>query len=374
MAHHPLGPSGRHRYQLCPGSVAAEAPYPRSDSAASAEGTLAHEAAESILLGKVEPAMPDGMAEHVESYVDYVRSLVGPDDTLLVEHKVDLGEWIPGCSGTADAVVISGDVLHVVDLKFGKGVAVDVHENPQLEAYGLGAWREFEWLNPSQVVLHIVQPRLGVFESWAFPATEVEERGARLRLDAERALAPDAPRIPGEKQCRFCLHRTHCKELAEHAFETVSGMFKPLEDVVAEPLAVRSVDRLEDDELSAVLPKLDLIERWCSSVRSRAYDVASSRGLPGWKLVAGRSSRRWADESKAREAFVAAGRDPEEFTEVQMLSVAQLERVWGKKDPLMLEHVVKQQGRPALVVESDKREAIAIEHVGFGVIEANQED
>jgi hypothetical protein len=336
--------------------VAAEAAYPREDSAASLEGTLAHEVAEAILLGTVPPAHPPEMEGPVQEYVDYVLSLGTPD---RIEHKVDLGPFIPGCFGTADAIVIettNGETtIHVVDLKYGKGVPVEAEENEQLEAYGLGVAHEYEWAEPDKVVCHIVQPRLGIFESWTIPSEELPLRGARLRAQAQMALLPDAPRKPGEKQCRFCKHRRHSPELAEHNQAEVTGLFEPIEEVVANPLEVRVV---ADADVPALLPKLDLIEGWCRGIRERAWAIACRGELAGYKFVAGRSTRKWDNEEAVIEMLRAAGRDPAELLETRLISPAQAEKVLGKKDPVLLEHVVKPPGKPTLAPVSDKRPAV----------------
>jgi hypothetical protein len=355
MAHHALGPSVRPRYARCPGSVAAEARYPNEESAAAAEGTLAHAVAEALLLRQEPPPCPPEMLDHAEAYAEYVRSL---GDDRLVEYKVDLSPWIPDCRGTADAIVFAGRTLHVGDLKYGKGVAVDVTENEQLEAYALGAAAEFGWMGFDEIVCHIVQPRLGVFESWSFPASELESRGDRLREQAERAMAPDAPRIPGEKQCRFCRHRRHCAELAEHNFSVVTGMFKPIHEALEAPLEARVVDQISDEELPRLLPKLDLIEHWCTALRVRAYAVAVQKGIDGYKFVAGRTSRKWDNEDAVIGELKEAGVSLDDLIETRLASPAQAEKVLGKRHPVLMTHCVKNPGKPTLVPVSDKREAI----------------
>lgn len=355
MAHHPLGPSVRPRYSRCPGSAQAESRYPNEESPAAAEGTLAHAVAEALLLEQTPPPCPPEMLDHAEGYAEYVRSL---GDDRLIEYKVDLGHWIPDCRGTADAIVFAGRTLHVVDLKFGKGVAVDVTENEQLEAYGLGAAKEFEWMGFDEVVCHIVQPRLGVFESWSFPASELESRGDRMREQAERAMAPDAPRIPGDKQCRFCRHRRHCVELAEHNVSVVTGMFTPVHEVLEKPLEARVVDEIADEELARLLPKLDLIENWCTALRMRAYAVAVQKGIDGYKFVAGRSSRRWDNEEAVIGELKEAGVSLDELIETRLASPAQAEKVLGRKHPVLITHCVRSAGKPTLVPVSDKREEI----------------
>lgn len=178
MAHAFLGPSGLDAALLCQLKIHAEKGLPNNSNRNSAEGTAAHELAakcletganaaghigEQILVDDFFFEVDADMARHVQTYVDYVRELQGPDGILLVEQSLSIEQLTGevGAKGTADAVVIVGDVMHVVDLKYGMGVVVEAEDNAQLRAYGVAALWQFDLAYDIRYLeLHIVQPRV----------------------------------------------------------------------------------------------------------------------------------------------------------------------------------------------------------------------
>ena len=76
-----------------------------------------------------------------DEYAEYIRGIVlsyAQKPYIAVEVKLDLSVYIPEGFGTADCIIISGNELHIVDLKYGKSVAVSAEDNPQLKLYELG--------------------------------------------------------------------------------------------------------------------------------------------------------------------------------------------------------------------------------------------
>jgi len=76
--------------------------------------------------------------------------------------------------------------------------------------------------------------------------------------------------------------------------------------------------------------------------------------------VEGRSVRRYADEAKVAEKLIGEGFAEAMLYERKMLGISAMEKLVGKKrfaealDGL----IIKPAGKPVLVPESDKREAI----------------
>lgn len=366
-AHAVLSASGAHRWIACPGSVAAESELPDEgrDSPFAAEGTAAHELAETCLRGESDAAGHIGavfngfevdadMADAVQLYVDYVRAIPGH---RFIEARVSFAEWAPGGFGTADAVIINGNALHIVDLKFGRGVAVDAEWNPQTMCYAAGALREFGFLYDIETVcIAIHQPRMDRVSEWELSAADL--RGwaeTMLRPAAQAALASDAPRSPGEEQCRWCRAKPVCRTLAEHCLSTAVEGFA----AIGAEIAPRAIGPLDNAEIGLLLRDAPLIRDWLNALEARAHSEIERGGeVPGWKLVAGRSLRKWADEDKAASALARAKvRASERFVK-KLISPAQAEKMLGKAHPVLTDHVVKPEGRPTLAPADDKRPAL----------------
>lgn len=210
--HAKLSPSGAHRWMTCPGSVVLEAAYPDEGSVFADEGTAAHTLAawcltdglpadqylgEVIYVGQRQFTVDKAMAGHVANYVKLVRELA-EGGKLLVERKVPIGHLTgeEGATGTSDAVIIKGDTLTVVDLKYGMGVPVDALENPQLQMYALGAYEAYSVLADfKQVSMYIHMPRLNYVSEYHVPiadllafADKVREAAAKVEEAVNSAL------------------------------------------------------------------------------------------------------------------------------------------------------------------------------------------
>lgn len=357
-AHAKLSPSGSSRWMACAGSIrlSAEVPEPPSSPFA-AEGTAAHALAERCLREERVAAefvgttiegftVDDEMVAGVQAYVDYVQALPGK---LFVETRVSMEEHVVGMFGTVDAVTTNGSDLYITDLKYGRGVRVEAEQNSQLLCYALGALAEFGWLGEIEMVhIAIVQPRLDHVSEHSIAADGVRFWAKHfLAPAAEEALKEDAGFVPGETQCRFCPAKGVCRALADHVKAIAVANFA-------------SPETLSPKEIGERMADLALIESWARAVRDTATDLLNRGTLvPGWKLVAGRSQRRWDDEDVVEKALARAKLKADQRFVKKLISPAQAEKLLGKDHPV-LKHVSRADGAPTIAPETDKRPAIEI--------------
>jgi len=363
-AHAKLSASGSHRWLACPGSVAAEQALPSGPSSIYAhEGSKAHELAEMALLhggdcfafeGNTLPeynAAPveREMCEYVQEYVDFVIGLGGQQE---YEQRVCFDEWVPEGFGTADAIALVGKVLYVCDLKYGKGVRVDAERNPQGMLYALGALSERECISEiEEVVIVIHQPRLDHVSEWRTTSGEIYQWAEWVSERAQAALSPGAPRVPGESQCRWCAAQAVCPTLREHAQTIILQDFESMDEAPAP-------DGLTDEQIRAVLDNKKLITGWLDAVEKYVVDrVTDGEGFEGYKLVEGRSVRKWMDDDQAASALSELL--GENAFERKVVSPSKAEKALGKAKAKDLQSlIVKPPGKPVLAPIGDKRAAV----------------
>lgn len=371
-SHAKLGPSSAHRWMACPRSVAFEATLPDNSTDYAAEGTLAHSMCEMKLrhkyLGLSEEDMNGGldfirgdplytqeMEACTDRYVDFVSDimdqyrLAGMDPHIYVEVKLDLTQWIPEGFGTSDAVIIANDTLTVIDFKYGKGVPVSAEENPQMRCYALGAYHEFEMLEEfSKVTTFIFQPRIDNVSSETISVSALLIWGGNeLRPAAERAWEDHGDFEPGE-HCRFCRGRFLCRFNAAYQLS--------LYDLYTNDKRPAPMSELE---IAGILEYVDQINSWATGLKEYALKNAlNGTTYPGWKLVAGKGSRKITDESKALELLHEAGYEDSAVMELKNLTG--LEKAVGKKKlaEVLKDVLEKTEGKPTLAHESDKRKAL----------------
>lgn len=389
--HAKLSPSGAHRWMNCPGSVEAEASYPDTSSSFADEGTLAHFLAEVSLTNGLdakaaaetsefaynehyEAHFDDSMIDYVQTYVDYVRAIGGKQ---YYEKKYSLGHLIPQSFGTADVVALNGSHAHVIDLKYGKGVPVDAENNPQLMLYALGVYEHFAWMEPiERITLCVHMPRLDHVTEWEIEATELLAWGQEARQKANDALLPNAERVPGASQCRWCKAAGACRAYADFNMEIILGDFDDLTVTAALSEELRDPFKLASDEVADILEAAPGVTSWIEKVRSEAHNrFETANGIPRHKIVEGRSIRKWADEDAVFERMKKTKYRLEEFAPRKVKTVAQMEKLLGKGHRVLEEHAVKPDGKPTLVPADDKRPAISIRATeGFENLETEKQE
>lgn len=371
-AHARLSASGAERWMKCPPSAELEEMLPDKGSQAADEGTFAHELAELELHHYL--GMPDtkyykalkalkqskfytpDIIDAVQTYLDFAGERINEaharskDAVIEVELLVDFSEWVPGGFGTADLVTISDGMLEVIDLKGGANVAVSAEGNPQVRLYALGALAAFDWVyNLTTIRMSICQPRQDRI------TTEELTRDVLLTWGAEvvQPIAAMADRGEGElcpgDHCRFCRANVLCRARAERQLELAEYDF-------ADPRL------LTDKDIADILGQADELKRWVTNIQKYALDQAlAGVTFDGWKLVEGRSVRKYKDETAVAEALTEAGYEPERIYKPQeILGITAMQKLLGKKkfDALLQDCIIKPPGAPALVPESDKRAAL----------------
>ena len=374
--HHELGASGASRYLACPGSVRISRGIPDQTSAYAEEGRLAHLLAELCLSNRIDaidvnnteaasigidPETLEAMRPHVQTYLDYCYefSTTAPAECTFIEKRVDLDPWIPGGFGTVDFGVFeqTSRTLHVIDLKYGAGVPVSALDNPQTRTYGLGLLLDLSiFYDITQVVLHIVQPRLDSISTETLKVTDLLDWGHEvLKPGVQAALQPDAPLVPGLKQCRFCRAAAVCPARAAANQDLARRDF----DGALIPPEVLSLE-----EIAALLPHLDELRRWATDVQDYALAQAEQgRTVPGYKLVAGRSNRAWAgNETDTLDALLDIGLAMADITTSKLVGIPAIEKALGgakRAAPLLEPLITKPVGKPALVPDADPRPALS---------------
>ena len=371
-AHALLGASGAHKWLHCTPSARLEETMPDSTSDYAAEGSLAHEIGE-LKLRKafVEPMGPraftnklkklqekplyqDEMLKHTDTYLNYVSGVVhgyAAPPYIAIEKKLDYSAYAPEGFGTGDCIIIGGNVMYVIDFKYGKGVPVSAENNPQMKLYALGAILEYSILyNIEKVVMVIVQPRLDsisecdIYAGGLFHWAENVVKNA-----AEKAFKGLGEFVPGE-HCRFCRAKSLCRARAE--FNLSLEDFKQSKP----PL-------ISNEEVGEILQRAQDLAKWAKALEEYALSECLRGGeVPGWKAVEGRGSRQYANQDEAFKALMAGGIEEAVLYVRNPLTVPALEKVLGKKQytELLFDagHVKTEPGKPTLAPESDKREPI----------------
>ena len=367
-AHSVLGASAADRWMNCTPSAQLTAGMEDETTTFAAEGTAAH----ALCEWKVRKALKmragrrptsdywtDEMEEFTDDYRDFIMDLVGQakltckDPVTLIEQHLDFSCYVPDGFGTGDFLLVADKELNVVDFKYGRGVAVYADHNPQMMLYALGALNLFDCLyDIEQVTMTIFQPRLSSISTWTISAEELYKWAEEvLKPKAELAAKGEGEFISGS-WCRFCKARNTCRARAESFLELAKMEFQP-------PVL------LSDEEVAEVIEKADELSKWASDVMAYAQAEAIENGKHwnGYKLVEGRSTRRFTDEKKVEEAAEGAG-----YTDIynkSLITLTAFEKLMGKDvfNEVLGSYVTKPAGKLTLVPVSDKRPEVTVNTV-----------
>ena len=339
-AHAKLSASGSATWLNCAASPRLCANIPNESSHFAEEGTRAHAQAEAMLTGAEQPH-PD-MADDVRPYVEFVEELAAGAE-LHIEQRLEYTEWVAEGFGTADAVIISGDTIIVVDLKFGKGVKVSADENPQLRLYALAALQKWHWdKGITQVRAIVSQPRLDHISSEELSVQDLLTWGEWVKERAILTTEPTAKATPGEKQCRWCRARYTCRARAIASLTVIGS------------------DHLSPADIGALLPHLAEVKSWASDIEAQAMTLLEAGSeVTGYKLVEGRAIRTLTDT--AVDTLRAAGLDDEAIYRQSYRTLGDIEKALGGKKkaaPVLEKCTTKPAGKPAIVPNSDPRPAL----------------
>lgn len=357
-----LSASSAYRWLACPPSALLSAKYEDTSSSYAQEGTAAHALAEYKVLKALGRKADDPtenldyfneeMDEATDAYAAYVFEQVAEakkattDPIVLVEQRVDFSTYVPDGFGTADALIIADSKLFITDLKYGRGVLVEADHNPQLMCYALGAYEMFSALYDIETVsMTIFQPRrdnVSVFEIKASDLLGWAEN--TLKPAATLAAQGEGEFTVGE-HCRFCKAKADCRARAE------ANLALARYDFALPPT-------LTDADIEAILPLLDELTSWAEDIKAYALTRAvAGKEWHGYKLVAGRSNRKYVNEDAVAKKVSDAGFNP---YEEKLLGITAMTKLLGKNrfEELLSSLIEKPQGKPTLVPESDKRPAM----------------
>jgi len=358
-AHAKLSASSSHRWINCPASIRMEQNYPNSSSIYAQEGTCAHALADLVLNGNDGASyigkelegftVSKDMLNHVTNYVDYVKQLGGEQ---FYEVRVDFSNIVPEGFGTSDVITIVGDTLHVIDLKYGQGERVEAFENTQGLLYAIGALNDYGYIyDIDNIVIHIYQPRINNYSSWELTTVELQEFSKTIEVAAKKALSNHAECNPSEKACKFCKAKAECKALHDYSMNIINGEFDDL----------TNPDVIDENEIRRIMDNKKLINGWLDAIESHISDkLKSGDTFDGYKLVNGRSTRKWIDNEDDVSAKLSEFLTEDEIFKRSMISPAQAEKLLGKKNLSEInDMIIKSEGSPTLARDDDARKSIS---------------
>lgn len=356
-AHAVLSASASKRWLNRPPSAKLNAEIPDITTEYAKEGTDAHELAE-YKVNQLLGIKADNPAENLDyynqemedctdSYAQYISEQMSQysSPVVMVEQRLDFSKYVPGGFGTGDCIIVADDVLTVIDFKYGKGVAVEAEYNPQMMLYALGALEMFSILyDIIEIQMVIFQPRIENISEFSMSVSDLLDWAENeLKPKAELAAKGEGEFCAGE-HCRFCKVKATCRKRAEYNLAIAKYDFAP-------------PDMLQDSEIAMILERADSLTAWAADVKEYALSEAlKGRKWNGYKVVEGRSNRKYTDEKMAAAVVKKAGKDP--YSEPKILGITEMTKMLGGKkkfEELLSKYVYKPQGKPTLVPVSDKR-------------------
>ena len=359
-----LSASSSHRWLHCLPSARLELEFENTNGEAAKEGTAAHALSEHKLKKalRIRSKRPtseydsDEMEECTDAYVDFIMEQVElarkscTDPIVLIEQRLDFSCYVPDGFGTGDCVIISDDRLHIVDFKYGMGVLVDAEDNPQMKLYALGALEIYDSLyDIKEISMTIFQPRRENVSTWTVPVEELKAWAEEeLKPKAAKAYQGEGEYMPGP-WCTFCRASTRCRARADENLKLAQMEFK------MPPL-------LTDSEIEEVLTILPDLTKWANEITAYATDAAVNHGKEwhGFKVVEGRSVRKYKDENAVAEKAVISGY--KDIYRKSLIPMTEMQKLMGKTkfEEILGNLIYKPPGKPTLVPNSDKRPAINV--------------
>ena len=359
-----LSASSSHRWLHCLPSARLELEFENTSGKAADEGSAAHALSEHKLKKAlhirskrpISDYTTDEMEECTDAYVDFVMEQVElarhicNDPIVLIEQRLDFSCYVPDGFGTGDCVIISDDRLHIVDFKYGMGVLVDAVDNPQMKLYALGALAIYDSLyDINEVSMTIFQPRRENVSTWTVPVEELKSWAEEeLKPKAVKAYNGEGEYMPGE-WCTFCKAAVRCRARAEEKLKLAQTEFK------MPPL-------LTDNEIEEILFILPDLTKWANEITAYATDAAVNHGKEwnGFKVVEGRSVRKYKDEDAIADKAEASGY--KDIYRKSLIPMTEMQKLMGKTkfEEILGDLIFKPPGKPTLVPNSDKRPAMNV--------------
>lgn len=372
-----LGPSSSHRWLACPPSARLEEKIEDTGSEYAQEGTLAHRLGELRLRARFEgldlcgpeggpqlqevvndPLYSASMSEYMNDYVAFVVERMAEaktrckDPRIFIEQTIRYEEYVPEGFGTSDCTIISDGIMDVIDFKYGKGVSVSAENNPQMKLYALGCFLALSWAYEIHTIrMTIFQPRI---DNISMAKISVEELLAwaenELKPQAALAWAGEGEFAPSPETCRWCKAAPICRARAEYQMEIARHEF-------AQP------ELLTPEDIADVIRRLPDLQNWAEQVTNFALDAVLNKGaaVPGFKVVEGRSNRKYADEDAIAKALRKDGfKVADIYKPKELLGLTAMEKLVGKRrfEELAGPYIIKPEGKPTLAPEEDKRPAL----------------
>ena len=356
--HAVLSASSSHRWIACPPSALLCAKEKDVSSEFAMQGMDAHSLCEfkvKKLLGQAvkDPTesltyFDEEMADCSDMYAQYVLEQVEAsrkkcrDPIVLIEQCLDFSKWGPEGFGTGDCVIVADEMLTIIDMKYGVGILVSAEKNPQMMCYALGALALFDGIyDITEVATTIFQPRRDNISTYTISKEELLKWADEVFSPAAQLAANGEGEFKAGSHCQFCKVKATCRKRAEYNLELARYDFE-------------MPANLEDEEIEVILSKADELVSWVGDIKEYALQQAvSGKEWTGWKLVEGRSNRRYVNETAAADKVQSAGYDPYEH---KVLGITAMTKLLGKTkfEELLGGLIEKPQGKPTLVPVSDK--------------------
>ena len=369
-----LSASSSSRWLKCTASPRYEENFPESTSEFAEEGRLAHSFCELKVLNtfasvedftekvdalKTESLYHPEMLRTSDTFIECLKDLTMNYDAqpyVTAEVRVDFSDYVPEGFGTCDCVMIGGDTITITDYKHGKGVPVSAESNTQMMLYALGALKKYSAIygdTIKKVRLCICQPRIQAEPSiWETTVEELTEWGISIKPIAEKAFLGLGEFVPGE-HCRFCRGKARCKARAD-----INSAALEFKDSVPSNKVNPEQNTLTHEQIGDLLVRCKDLVAWYKDLEEYALSaLLDGEEIPGWKAVAGRANRTFADADAAFQAVIAAGYDEALLYERKAKTLTEIEKLMGKAEfaDKIGKYVIKPVGKPTLATASDKR-------------------